>query len=572
MYTGPQLVKLLEQQHQRRETSNLFKKDTFTLQWRSKVGSFPHPDVETMVSAGEPSGAWYVTNGRPEDKRQLDENLDRMPELPLNGYIPGSSIRGIVRAWAMKRPSIRNQMLDLLGSQQGNVIQAGKIEFLDAWPEIATKLVLDIVNPQQDFQVYHKGQGTPLSIYTLGDGEDTIPVIVAIRGIQGLASPQDVQTVWEWVQQALSIYGVGSRTSAGYGQIKAPTSFTPSAQLRQAEDGSTTKTFEFKLYSQGCAGANRQQQDFRPSHWRGWLRSWILRFLLGVMSKDNAEKTLWELMGIIEPVTRKGCVQIRMIPDQEIWGERSINSPYFYVWEGKLQVTAPSEILNKIILPIIRFAVSTGGVGRGWRRPIHIFHMNNGYAATRGSHLVIKHQVRNREGILQKRTLSLLLNPESWTSTYDNWLAAVRSQWTDRININANQSLEAEVFSPRTCAVYSVPGCEANPIDENDFEWLETDAVATRGEGMHLIYEQTPPRNYKRNPDIGGNAATGNPHCSWASIKLINIPSQEIDVDCQEIVCLFMGGKSPQSNHIRAHFLKDLSAIEGKVHLFGVSP
>lgn len=472
----------------------------------------------------------------------------------------------------MKRPSIRNQMLDLLGSQQGNVIQAGKIEFLDAWPEIATKLVLDIVNPQQDFQVYHKGQGTPLSIYTLGDGEDTIPVTVAIRGIQGLASPQDVQTVWEWVQQALSIYGVGSRTSAGYGQIKAPTSFTPSAQLRQAEDGSTTKTFEFKLYSQGCAGANRQQQDFRPSHWRGWLRSWILRFLLGVMSKDNAEKTLWELMGIIEPETRKGCVQIRMIPDQKIWGERSINSPYFYVWEGKLQVTAPSEILNKIILPIIRFAVSTGGVGRGWRRPIHIFHMNNGYAATRGSHLVIKHQVRNREGILQKRTLSLLLNPESWTSTYDNWLAAVRSQWTDRININANQSLEAEVFSPRTCAVYSVPGCEANPIDENDLEWLETDAVATRGEGMHLIYEQTPPRNYKRNPDIGGNAATGNPHCSWASIKLINIPSQEIDVDCQEIVCLFMGGKSPQSNHIRAHFLKDLSAIEGKVHLFGVSP
>ncbi|MHC5915974.1 MAG: hypothetical protein ACYTXE_34370 [Nostoc sp.] len=98
MYTGPQLVKLLERQHQRRETSNLFKKDTFTLQWRSKVGSFPHPDVETMVSAGEPSGAWYVTNGRPEDKRQLDENLDRMPELPLNGYIPGSSIRGIVRA------------------------------------------------------------------------------------------------------------------------------------------------------------------------------------------------------------------------------------------------------------------------------------------------------------------------------------------------------------------------------------------------------------------------------------------------------------------------------------------
>ncbi|MEA5620907.1 RAMP superfamily CRISPR-associated protein [Cronbergia sp. UHCC 0137] len=568
MYTAPQLVNLLEKQHQRRGISNLFKKGIFTLQWRSKVGSFPHPDVETMVSAGEPCGAWYVSNGRPEDKRELDKNLAQMPKLPLNGYIPGSSIRGIVRAWAMKRPSIRKQMLNLLGCQQGNVIKEGKIEFLDAWTETATKLVLDIVNPQQNFQVYHEGQGTPLSIYTLGDGEDTIPVTVAIRGILGKASPQDVQTVWEWVQQALSSHGVGSRTSAGYGQIKAPSSFQPSAQLHQTEDGSTTKIFEFKLYSQGCAGADREQQDFRPSHWRGWLRSWILRFLLGVMSRNDAEKTLWELMGTIEPDTHKGCVQICMIPGEEIWGDRSSNQPYFYVWEGKLQVTAPSEILNKIILPIIRFAVSTGGVGRGWRRPLHIFYMNNGYAATRGSHLIIKHQVTNPKTKNREiQVYRLPPKPETWTSNYDNWLTAVRSRWAERININANQSLEAEVFSPRTCAVYIVPGCEGNPIDENDFEWLETDAEETRGEGMHLIYEP----NYKRNPDIGGNAADKNPHCSWASIKRINIPSQEIEVDCQEIVCLFMGGKSPRSNHIRAHFLQDLNEIEGNVHLFGVS-
>jgi CRISPR-associated protein Cmr6 len=574
MYTAPQLVNLLEKQHQRRGTPNLFKKGTFTLQWRSKVGSFPHPDVETMVSAGEPCGTWHVANGRPEDKRALGKKLAPMPELPLNGYIPGSSIRGIVRAWARERSSIRQQMLDLLGYQQGNVIQEGKIEFLDAWPETATKLVLDIVNPQESFQIYHGKEPQPLSIYTLGDGEDPIPVTVAIRGILGKASPQDVQTVWEWVQQALSVHGVGSRTSAGYGQIKAPSDFRPSIELRQVENGSTTKTFEFKLYSQGCSGADKDKQEFRPSHWRGWLRSWILRFLLGVMSKDNAERTLWELMGTIEPDTHKGCVQIRMIPGEEIWGDSSSNQPYFYVWEGKLQVTAPSEILNKIILPIIRFAVNTGGVGRGWRRPLHIFYMEtNNRSATRGSHLVIKHQITNpKTKNRETQVYRLPPKPENWTSIYDNWLTAVRSQWADRININANQSLEAEVFSPRTCAVYAVPGPYANPIDENDFEWLETDGLATRGEGMHLIYEQTPPSNYKRNPDIGGNAADKNPHCSWASIKRINIPSKEIEVDCQEIVCLFMGGKSPQSNHIRARFLQDLNEIEGNVHLFGISP
>ena len=577
MYTAPKLIDLLEKQHQQRGTSDLFKKNTFTLQWRSKVGSFPHPDVETMISAGEPCDVWYVDNGRPEDKRQLGDNLDRIRELPLNGYIPGSSIRGIVRAWAMERESIRSQMFDLLGFQEGNTIRAGKIEFLDAWPQTATKLTLDIVNPQQSFQVYHEGQGTPLSVYTLGDGKDTIPLTVAIRGIPGKATAQDVNTVWEWLQQALKTHGVGSRTSGGYGQIKPPSSFRASPELRQLqkENGFNTKDFDFTLYSQGCAGIDIREPELRPSHWRGWLRSWVLRFLLGVMSRDNAEKTLWELMGTIEPNTHKGCVQIRMIQGADIWEEESINQPNFYVWQGKLQVTAPKEILNKIILPIIRFAVSCGGVGRGWRRPLHIFHNDDNYRAARGSHLVVKHRVMNNERERQIINFVLPLRSEVWNSTYEKWFKEVKLRWSNRVDTNANKLLEAEVFSPQTCAVYVVPGPEENPIDKKYFEWLETDAEFTRGDGMHLIYQEKAPRNYKRNPDIGGNAAgrrNGNSHCSWASIKRINIPKKEIGVKCQEIVCLFMGGKSPQSNHIRSQFLRDLNQIEGKVHLFGVTP
>ncbi|MFM5941944.1 MAG: RAMP superfamily CRISPR-associated protein, partial [Dolichospermum sp.] len=136
--------------------------------------------------------------------------------LPLNGYIPGSCIRGLVRAWAKQRPEIKPRMYQLLGHQDNDKITAGKIEFLDAWPETATKLTLDIVNPQQEFQVYHQGQCTPLSLYTLGTGKDAIPVIVAIRGIPEKATEEEVSEVWEWVQQALSLYGVGSRTASGY--------------------------------------------------------------------------------------------------------------------------------------------------------------------------------------------------------------------------------------------------------------------------------------------------------------------------------------------------------------------
>ncbi|PHM05637.1 hypothetical protein [Nostoc sp. 'Peltigera malacea cyanobiont' DB3992] len=83
-------------------------------------------------------------------------------------------------------------------------------------------------------------------------------------------------------------------------------------------------------------------------------------------------------------------------------------------------------------------------------------------------------------------------------------------------------------------------------------------------------YQQNSRQNYKRNPDIGGNAGAGNAYCSWVSIKRVNIRNIQEDTDCQEIVCLFMGGQTPNSHHVRSHFLRDLKKMSGAVHLFGV--
>lgn len=565
MYTGPRLIELLEQQHQARAQSGLFKKGTFTLQWRTKVGSFPHPDLETIVSAGEPCGAWRPTQGRPEDKRNVSQNWDRLRILPLNGYVPGSAIRGLVRSWAKQRPDVLPRMQELLGYQDNDSITPGKIEFLDAWSSEPTKLTLDIVNPQQSFQVYHQGQSTPLSLYTLGNGEDDINITVAIRGIPGKASDAEVSEVWEWVQQALSLYGVGGRTASGYGSLK----FSNSPKVTPDPDY-TIKQFDFTLYSQGNAGPNMKVMELRPSHWRGWLRSWALRFFLGVMSPDDAEKTVGELFGAIEPNSYKGCVRLQITKGSS-WGTRSTNQPSFYLWKGKLQINAPNEILNKIILPIIRFAVMVGGVGRGWRRPLHVFHMNNGHAAARGTHLTLTHKIKNQN--TQKwetKTYGLALDVSTWNKTYQDWLTAVRTRWSNRVTTN-NHNISAEVFSPATCAIYAVPGPDVEPIDRQEPCWEKVqDAQETRGDGMYLIYQQNSKHNYKRNPDIGGNAGGGNAYCSWASIKRVKVRHPDEETDCQEIVCLFMGGETPGTNHVRARFLKDLKNMTGATHLFGV--
>ncbi len=568
MYTGPQLIELLEIQHQRRSQSGLLKKGIFTIQWRAKVGSFPHPDLETIVSAGEPCGTWRPSQGRPEDKRNVGQNWQQLPILPLNGYIPGASIRGLVRAWAKQRPAILPRMYELLGYQNNDIISAGKIEFLDAWPAEPTQLTLDIVNPQERFQVYHQGQSTPLSFYTLGNGEDAIPVTVAIRGIAGRTTDAEVNEVWGWVQQALCLYGVGSRTASGYGTLKFSSSLSAVPDPDYA-----VKQFEFNLYSQGSAGPSMGKMELRPNHWRGWLRSWMLRFFLGVMSPEDATKTVGELLGTLEPESRKGCVRLQMFKGST-WGDRSANQPNFYAWKGKLQISAPSNTLNTIILPIIRFAVMVGGVGRGWRRPLHIFHMNNGRAAARGTHLTLIHRLQNRSTQeWETKPYCLPLDATVWTKTYRDWLAAVQSRWSDRVTSD-NHNITAEVFSPTTCGIYAVPGPDTEPVNRPQFCWQQTnDTEATRGDGMYLIYQQNSPRNYKRNPDIGGNAAGGgNAHCSWVSIKRINIPNRQEETDCQEIVCLFMGGQTPTSNHVRSRFLGDLGNMTGAVHLFGVHP
>jgi len=565
MYAGNLLVDLLEQQEQKLGRSDFFKKGIFEIDWRANVGSFPHPDGETIVSAGEPAGAWKLTERRPESKRNVSENLEQLYKLPVNGYLPASSIRGIVRAWGKKQGMIED--IDrLLGAQIDNRITAGCIEFLDAWPAAPTPLTLDIVNPQQDFQVFHQGQGTPLSLYTLGCGNEPVALTVAIRGIPNRATPEDVKQVWEWVEQALVTQGIGSRTASGYGQLQSQ-----SKQVKpKLPDTHVYRKMWFTLYSQGCYGANQQQgsgnEELRPSHWRGWLRSWMLRFLLGVMTPADAHQTLAELMGVLEPDATQGVLRTQLRVIQKF---SSTKQPKFFTWRGEFTVSGPENLVDDIVMPVIKFAATCGGVGRGWRRPLHVFLDRSGRARSRGSHLVLARLRTDPVTNESKKTrLELPLDSTAWNSSYDNWLSKVQKYWSNRVI--PCQNPPAEAFSPKSCSVYLLLGPAENPIDRPQNDWFKSyqnDSLATRGDGMSLVYRN----QYKNKVDLGGDAANGNSHCSWVSIRRLDRSNSTLEVKCQEIVCLFMGGvTSAQQGKLRYKFLQDLQNQEKSIHLFGM--
>ncbi|WP_416674381.1 RAMP superfamily CRISPR-associated protein [Egbenema bharatensis] len=641
------LVELLQQQHQDR-SPHLFKRGTFTLAWRAKVGSFPFPNLETIVSAAEPCGRFDWRSQNNVDRFQyhlpppINEKSEAVPEyfgdlndlvkkhrtLKLNGYIPGSAIRGIVRAWAMQRPELRREAIRLLGQQVNDQIMPGKIVFLDAWPDQTHPLTIDVVNPQEKFQVYHDNseQPAPHALYALGDGLTPVPFTVAIRGIPGKASPEAVNTVWGWIEQALAEHGLGGRTASGYGMLESAQDTTSAPDPTHP-----VQRFDFTLYSQGVEGAIPRQIELRPSHWRGWLRSWTLRFLLGVMAERNAKVILEGLFGTLESTEdgkhRQGCVRIQLLPRKPgaPWGESSKleeskssggssskqPNPDFYIWKGQIQMSAPADILESVLLPIVQIAMSVGGVGRGWRRPLHFFmgkdRNGNSKKYSRGTHLVFSK-------VGDSHLDELRLNQDQWKALYDRWVEAVRAKWGDR---GEPDNLAAEVFSPKTCAVFAVPGPTEEPIDfdgtrssrgnqqmsrsmafargarpgqqqsnpsssgeaqrSSVIQWTVTSSEKTRGKGLDLVYktsESKPPRNYKRNPDVGGKAAAGgskSSFCSWVSIRRVDVPHPTVETETQEVVCLFLGGQTAQGYHPdRYQFLRDLGGIEGSQHLFGV--
>jgi CRISPR-associated protein Cmr6 len=470
----------------------------------------------------------------------------------IGSFFPIATSRS---SWTERIP----KMEALLGFQKETVISAGKIQFLDAWPLEPTRLSLDIVNPQQNFQVFHQGQGTPLSLYTLGNGQGPIDFLVAIQGVPG-TTEEEVDEVWSWVQQALKVLGIGSRTASGYGRISIPNH----KGSRQLSEGISSILFRFHLSSQGNAGPNMRTLELRPSHWRGWLRSWALRFFLGVMSQENAEKTVSELFGTLEPKSQKGCIRLEMIQG-DIWARKSKNFPTFYSWQGELRIEAPKEILMGILLPIVRVAVMTGGVGRGWRRPLHIFMMQRTDPAARGSHLTLDIKIKG-----EYRVFGIPLEPEKWRQVYEEWYQKVGQIWPERL-LSGSQNPNCEAFSPSSCAVFAVPGPEQDPVNASDLSWVDpNDAESTRGDGMGLVYQQNRHQNYKRNPDLGGDAAQGSAHCSWVTIRRHKIKHKQVGTQCQEVVCLFMGGVQAGCQHVRSQFLNDLSRIKGSLHLFGL--
>ena len=148
-------------------------------------------------------------------------------------YIPGSSIKGVVRAWAERnlKDDYPDEIVDLFGTRDSDDMNhvSGLVTFHDAWwvpfskgtPELKP-FVLDVVTTHH--QDYYNGKkdkdGKHLSA---SDKDSPIPNHqLAVHGsflfvIEGVS--EHVELCQKMLAQALQDNGIGAKTASGYGHM-----------------------------------------------------------------------------------------------------------------------------------------------------------------------------------------------------------------------------------------------------------------------------------------------------------------------------------------------------------------
>ena len=167
--------------------------DVFTTESRFVTGLGRNHPIENGF-------AWHPTLGTP--------------------YLPGSSVKGVVRSWAKTEAEPRpdKTVLNRLLGAPGN---AGSICFLDAVPIAPVKLEADVMTPH--FAGWSKDDPpgdwrspTPIPFLATAAETSFLFGVIPCR----IVEDDDPDVVASWLRCALAWVGAGARTAIGYGRFR----------------------------------------------------------------------------------------------------------------------------------------------------------------------------------------------------------------------------------------------------------------------------------------------------------------------------------------------------------------
>jgi len=141
-------------------------------------------------------------------------------------YLPGSSVKGLVRAWAREweEDESKKKAVDRIFGPDSGEKHAGSVIFFDALPLSPVQLETDVMTPH--YAGYYREESPPgdwmspepIQFLTVASGQEFLFTLAPRRpDEEGTAG--DVELAVTWLEEALTWMGAGAKTAAGYGRL-----------------------------------------------------------------------------------------------------------------------------------------------------------------------------------------------------------------------------------------------------------------------------------------------------------------------------------------------------------------
>lgn len=142
-------------------------------------------------------------------------------------YLPGSSVKGLVRAWAREweeDESKKTAINRIFGPENGEK-HAGSVIFFDALPLSPVRLESDVMTPH--YTKYYREESPPgdwmspepIQFLTVARGQEFLFTLAPRRLIDDKREAGDLTLALEWLEKALAWMGAGAKTATGYGRL-----------------------------------------------------------------------------------------------------------------------------------------------------------------------------------------------------------------------------------------------------------------------------------------------------------------------------------------------------------------
>lgn len=157
-------------------------------------------------------------------------------------YLPGSSVKGLMRAWATHWGGLNEQqeIIRLFGAKDGEA-NCGALIVFDALPSKPPTLEIDILNPH--YSEYYQDSTKPPADYlspkpvfflTVAPGQD-FEFFIAPRLGASDQPKKDLEMGMELLLEALKTLGAGGKTAVGYGVFKESKAAQQKREAKQNE-------------------------------------------------------------------------------------------------------------------------------------------------------------------------------------------------------------------------------------------------------------------------------------------------------------------------------------------------